>query len=123
MSGSDTSEPLSQYYLQSWRKIGLDAQLVDGRLHEFNSFYNMIEKDDPKVDVFAGTWGSGYDPDPSWLWLKDAQYNFIRWVNPDYFLWFASPSLIELISPLVQLKRYFLSSSRLFNLRIRLVQY
>jgi peptide/nickel transport system substrate-binding protein len=83
MSGSDTAQPLSQYYIQSWNKIGLDVQLVDGRLHEFNSFYDMLEKDDSKVDIFGGAWGVGSDPDPSGLWSKDAQYNFPRWINDE----------------------------------------
>jgi len=83
MSGSDVAEPLAKYYIQSWKKIGLNVQLVDGRLHEFNSFYKMLENDDPKVDIFGGAWGVGSDPDPSGLWAKDAQYNFPRWINDE----------------------------------------
>jgi peptide/nickel transport system substrate-binding protein len=82
-SGSDIAEPLAQYYLQAWKAIGLNAQLVDGRLAEFNSFYDRIEKDDPKVDVFAGAWGTGSDPDPSGIWANNAQFNYPRWINPE----------------------------------------
>jgi len=82
-SGSDIAEPLAQLYLQDWRAIGLNAQLVDGRLAEMNSFYDRVEKDDPKVDVFAGAWGTGSDPDPSGLWSKDAMFNYQRWTNAE----------------------------------------
>ncbi|HHT7085975.1 oligopeptide ABC transporter substrate-binding protein [Bacillus anthracis] len=83
MSGSDTSEPLAKHFIQSWKDIGLKAELVDGRLHEFNSFYDMIENDDPKVDVFSGAWGTGSDPDPSGIWAKGAKFNNGRWVNDE----------------------------------------
>ena len=44
MSGSDVSEPLAKFFIQSWKDIGLKVELLDGRLHEFNSFYDMIKK-------------------------------------------------------------------------------
>src|SRR5690606_35148552 len=39
MSGGDIAEPLANYYIQSWQAVGLNVQLLDGRLHEFNTFY------------------------------------------------------------------------------------
>ncbi len=48
MSGSDTSEPLAKLFIQSWKDIGVKVELVDGRLHELNSFYKMVEEDDQK---------------------------------------------------------------------------
>ncbi|MDQ7863664.1 ABC transporter substrate-binding protein [Peribacillus frigoritolerans] len=44
MSGSDVSEPLARYYIQQWEQVGLDVELQDGRLHEFNSFYDLLKK-------------------------------------------------------------------------------
>lgn len=82
-SGSDTSEPLAKFFIQSWKDIGLKVELVDGRLHEFNSFYDMIKKDDPKIDIFGGAWNTGSDPDLSGLWAKDASFNYGRWVNDE----------------------------------------
>ena len=70
MSGSDTSEPLAKLFIQSWKDIGVKVELVDGRLHELNSFYKMVEEDDPKVDLFSAAWGVGSDPDPSGVWGK-----------------------------------------------------
>ncbi|MFJ1104322.1 oligopeptide ABC transporter substrate-binding protein [Bacillus sp. RA(2023)] len=81
MSGSDVSEPLAKFFIQSWKDIGLKVELLDGRLHEFNSFYDMIKKDDPKVDLFAAAWGTGSDPDPSGIWAKNAAFNYTRWAT------------------------------------------
>ena len=64
MSGGETAEPIAQYYMQNWADVGIKVQLLDGRLHEFNSFYDMVEADDPKIDIYQGAWGTGSDPDP-----------------------------------------------------------
>lgn len=81
MSGSDIQEPLIKYYIQQWKQVGLDVQMLEGRLHEFNSFYDRIEKDDKKIDMYAAAWGTGSDPDQSGLWVKNAYFNYTRWVD------------------------------------------
>lgn len=81
MSGSEIAEPLAKYYIQCWRDVGLDVRLVNGRLIEFNSFYDMIQKDDSKVDMFQAAWRIGSDPDPSGIWHSDQAFNYPRWVN------------------------------------------
>ena len=43
MSGSEIQEPLSQYYIQQWKSIGLNVELVDGRLLDFNNFYDRLK--------------------------------------------------------------------------------
>ena len=64
MSGGETAEPIANWYIQNWEDVGIKVQLLDGRLHEFNSFYDMVEADDPKIDIYQGAWGTGSDPDP-----------------------------------------------------------
>lgn len=81
MNGDTNSELLARYYIQQWGDIGLDVQLVDGRLQEFNSFYDMVELDDPKIDIYQAAWQTGSDPDPSGIWDKNSDYNYTRWVN------------------------------------------
>ncbi|RPF54071.1 oligopeptide ABC transporter substrate-binding protein [Aquisalibacillus elongatus] len=86
MDSSDLSEPLANYYIQAWDKVGLNVQKLDGRLHEFNSFYDKVGQtgeDDPNVDVFMGAWSVGYDVDPSGLYGRDALFNFTRWANEE----------------------------------------
>ncbi|MBS3679156.1 oligopeptide ABC transporter substrate-binding protein [Ornithinibacillus massiliensis] len=82
MSGGDVAEPLSQYYIQSWKNVGLNVQLIDGRLLEFNSFYERVgEKgdDDPEIDIYQGAWGTGTDVNPYGLYGPDQIFNFPRY--------------------------------------------
>ncbi|HEX5563621.1 MAG TPA: ABC transporter substrate-binding protein, partial [Sporosarcina sp.] len=81
MSGGETAEPIAQFYMQNWADVGIKVQLLDGRLHEFNSFYDMVEADDPKIDIYQGAWGTGSDPDPSGLYGRDAAFNYTRYTS------------------------------------------
>lgn len=81
MAGSDVAEPLIQYYIQQWREIGLDVRLLEGKLQEFNSFYERLKNDDKHINMYQAAWGTGSDPDPSGLWSRDAVFNYTRWVN------------------------------------------
>ncbi|GAB3794541.1 oligopeptide ABC transporter substrate-binding protein [Virgibacillus kimchii] len=82
MSGGDTAEPLAQYYIQSWAEVGLNVQLIDGRLLEFNQFYDRVGEsgdDDPEIDIYQGAWSVGIDVDPRGLYGRDAIFNFSRY--------------------------------------------
>ncbi|AOV06421.1 oligopeptide ABC transporter substrate-binding protein [Sporosarcina ureilytica] len=84
MSGGEVAEPIANYYIQSWRDIGLDIELLDGRLQEFNTFYDRVGNggnDDPEVDVYMGAWSVGSDVDPTGLYGPKAMFNFPRYVN------------------------------------------
>ena len=81
MSGGEISEPLSQYYLQQWKQIGLDVALVDGRLLEFNNFYERIENDDPAIDAYAAAWGLASDPNPVGFYGKNEAFNMTRYTS------------------------------------------
>lgn len=81
MSGGDTAEPLARYYMQSWEAVGLNVQLTDGRLQEFNTFYDRIRADDPEIDIFQGAWGVGSDVNPAGLYGRDAQFNYSRYAS------------------------------------------
>ncbi|NBD27432.1 oligopeptide ABC transporter substrate-binding protein [Paenibacillus sp. T1] len=83
MTGDDIAEPLAQYYVQSWKAIGLNVQL---EMVEFNTFYDRVGangEDDPKVDVYQGAWGVGIDVDPAGLYGPEAIYNFPRYQSPE----------------------------------------
>ncbi|MEC6747491.1 oligopeptide ABC transporter substrate-binding protein [Marinilactibacillus sp. XAAS-LB27] len=83
MSGGDVAEPIAEYYIQSWKRIGLNVQLLEGRLHEFNSFYDRVEADDPQIDIYQGAWGTGTDPTPDGLYGETAPFNYTRWVTDE----------------------------------------
>ncbi len=87
-AGSDAAEPIALYYIQAWNQIGLDVQLLEGRLHETNSFYDRVQADDPAIDVHEGGWSTGSDPNPEGLYGPNAAFNFSRFVdeeNTQYF--------------------------------------
>lgn len=79
MSGGDIAEPLANYYIQSWRDVGLNVELTNGRLIEFNTFYDMVENDDEAIDIYQGAWGVGSDVDPAGLYGADAPFNYTRY--------------------------------------------
>ena len=81
MSGGETAEPISQYYLQQWKSIGLNVELVDGRLLDFNNFYDRVEADDPAIDFCLAAIGFGSDPQQVSLFGKNAGFNFSRYTS------------------------------------------
>ena len=83
MSGGDVSEPLANYYIQSWRAVGLNVGLINGRLIEYNSFYDMLDNDDPNIDIFLAGWSIGTDVDQNALFAADAPYNYIRYESEE----------------------------------------
>ncbi|MCW6682788.1 oligopeptide ABC transporter substrate-binding protein [Aerococcaceae bacterium NML160702] len=83
MSGGEIAEPFAQYYLESWKAIGVNVELVDGRLLEFNSFYDRVEKDDPEIDIYLGAWTLGGNPDPNALYGKSSKFNYSRFTSPE----------------------------------------
>lgn len=83
MAGGETAEPIAQYYIQAWNEVGLDVQLTDGRLLEFNSFYDRIEADDENIDIYQAAWGTGTDPAPNGLYARNAAFNYTRWATEE----------------------------------------
>ncbi|MDO4670353.1 MAG: oligopeptide ABC transporter substrate-binding protein [Aerococcus sp.] len=80
MSGGETAEPIAQYYLQAFKQIGLDVQLVDNRLQEFQNFYDRVQSDDEAIDIFVGGWGLGTNPWPGNLYGQNS-WNYTRWTS------------------------------------------
>ncbi len=81
MNGGEIAEPLSQYYLQQWQSIGLNCDLVDGRLLEFNDFYERVQANDPSIDVFMAAFGLASDPNPTGLWGAHEAFNLGRYTS------------------------------------------
>jgi peptide/nickel transport system substrate-binding protein len=81
MSGGDIAEPLSQFYIQCWRDVGLDVGLQNGRLIEMNAFYDMVEEDNEDIDIYMGAWQTGSNPDPSGLYGRNSMFNYSRFAS------------------------------------------
>lgn len=83
MAGGDVAEPLAQFYLQSWKKIGLNVSLTSGRLLAFQNFYEKVQGDTKDIDVFFGAWGVGTDVNPTSSAGRSSQLNYTRFVSPE----------------------------------------
>ncbi|MDQ0298372.1 peptide/nickel transport system substrate-binding protein [Salibacterium salarium] len=81
MEGGDTAEPIAKYYIQAWEQVGLNVELLDGRLQEFNAFYDRVENDDEDIDVFQAAWGVGIDVDPGSLYGRTSPSNYSRYTS------------------------------------------
>ncbi|TVP84563.1 MAG: oligopeptide ABC transporter substrate-binding protein [Alkalicoccus sp.] len=80
----DIAEPRAQYIIQTLQDVGINAQLMDGQLLDFNLFYDLVEEDHEDIDIFLGAWGlATADPDPSGLWRSNDFWNFPRWDNEE----------------------------------------
>lgn len=78
--GPGTFEGRAKAIIQNWRDIGLDVKL-NGGLKEFNLYNDLIDEDEPSIEVFFGSWSTAADPDPSGIWKSTAFWNRGRWVN------------------------------------------
>lgn len=81
MSGSDIAEPIALHYIQNWADVGIKVELLEGRLHEYNSFYKRIESNDPAIDIYQAAWATGSDIDMKGLYGRKAMFNYTRWTN------------------------------------------
>ncbi len=83
MSGGEAAEPIAEWYMQNWEDVGIKVELLDGRLHEMNSFYDRVRGDDPDIDIFQGAFGVGSDPDPSGLYGRNSSFNTTRYASEE----------------------------------------
>ena len=81
MSGGEIAEPLAQYYIQQWKAIGLDVELLDGRLLDSKNFYNRVNGDDPTIDFCIAGIGFGTDPQQLAIFGKNAKFNISRYIS------------------------------------------
>ena len=81
MSGGEIAEPLAQYYMQQWKAIGLDVELLDGRLLDSKNFYNRVNGDDPAIDFCIAGIGFGTDPQQLAIFGKNAKFNISRYIS------------------------------------------
>lgn len=80
-TGQTIDQPLADTFIQSWKEVGLDVQLVDGKLMSPKDFSERVQADDPNVDIFQGAWGLGTNPNPQALLGKQSQLNYQRFTS------------------------------------------
>lgn len=107
MAGGEIAEPLSQYHLQCWADIGIHVELVDGQLLEVNTFYDRLENDDPDIDVFAASWITGGDPNPTQFYGPEAGFNMYRWETEEHNELLAAINSPEAFDPEFRQQAFF----------------
>lgn len=107
MSGGEIAEPLSQYHLQCWADVGIHVELVDGQLLDMNNFYDRLEADDPDIDVFAASWITGGDPNPTQFYGPNAGFNMYRWRTEEHDQLLAAINSPDAFDPEVRQKAFF----------------
>ncbi|HFI0672984.1 TPA: oligopeptide ABC transporter substrate-binding protein [Streptococcus suis] len=80
---TEANEALVQQYIAWWKEVGLNVELYTGRTVEIKSFYESIQANDASIDMYAGGWSTGYDPNPTGLWGSIAAFNFSRFVSEE----------------------------------------
>ena len=78
---TEANEALVQQYIAWWKEVGLNVELYTGRTVEINTFYDAIQANDASIDMYAGGWSTGYDPNPNGLWGETAPFNMSRFVD------------------------------------------
>lgn len=80
---TEANEALVQQYIAWWKEVGLNVELYTGRTVEGNTFYEVVQANDPAIDMYAGGWSTGYDPNPTGMWGSIAAFNMSRFVSDE----------------------------------------
>lgn len=80
----ENMETYAQFKIQNWADIGLKVELYNGRLTEFNAFYDAVEGDDEAIDMYDAAWQTGFDPNPSGLWGPTSSANYTRYTSDSF---------------------------------------
>lgn len=80
----ENMDTYAQYKIQCWKEVGLKVELYNGRLTEYNAFYDAVEGDDAAMDMYDGAWQTGYDPNPASLWGHYSSANYTRYTSETF---------------------------------------
>ncbi len=80
----ENMDTYAQFKIQNWADAGLKVELYNGRLTEFNAFYDAVENDDPAIDMYDAAWQTGYDPNPASLWGHNSPANYTRYTSETF---------------------------------------
>lgn len=79
--GQSFDQALADTFIKSWKDVGLDVKLVDGKLMAPKEFSQRVQADDPGIDIFQGAWALGTNPNPSAIVGEKAPLNLQRYTN------------------------------------------
>ena len=79
--GQDFDQTLADTFIKSWKEVGLDVKLVDGKLMSPKDFSQRVQADDPSIDIFQAAWQYGTNPNRQELLGKKAPLNLYRYTT------------------------------------------
>ena len=82
-TGQDFDQALADTFVKSWKEVGLDVKLVDGKLMAPKDWSQRVQGDDPGIDIFQGAWGLATDPNASSLVGKSSPLNLQRYTTEE----------------------------------------
>ncbi len=84
MMDGQGADVIAQFKIQNWADVGLKVELYNGRLTEFNAFYDAVEMDDPAIDMYDAAWQTGFNPNPDGLWGHSSSANYTRYTSDTF---------------------------------------
>ncbi|BDR56102.1 oligopeptide ABC transporter substrate-binding protein [Xylocopilactobacillus apis] len=79
MSGKPEQQSIMDNYIQKWKDVGLHVKLMNGKLTEFNSFYDNLTKDAKGFDIFMAAWSLSTEPsNAATMWSANQPMNYGR---------------------------------------------
>ena len=82
-TGAEYDQALADTFVKSWKEVGLDVKLVDGKLMSSKDWSQRVQADDPGIDIFQGAWGLGSNPNPGGLVGKTSPLNLQRYTTEE----------------------------------------
>ena len=82
--GQDFDQTLADTFIKSWKEVGLDVQLVDGKLMSPKDFSSRLLAGDKSIDIFQGAWQLGTNPDRSSMLGRKTPLNLYRYTSSTF---------------------------------------
>ena len=79
--GSDVAEPITKALQQYWAAVGIDVQLTNGRLLDYNVLFEKMAANPDDMDIFAAGWSVGTSLNFNGTYSETGSFNFMRFVD------------------------------------------
>ena len=83
-TGADYDQALADTFIKAWKEVGLDVQLVDGKLMSPKDFSARLLAGDKSIDIFQGAWQLGTNPDRSSMLGRKTPLNLYRYTSSTF---------------------------------------
>lgn len=78
------NDAVASIVMHDWADVGINVELLHGRMQEFTSMNDMLHNDldNGEVDIYFAAWSSGTNPNPENIWGPNSQMNRTRFQTP-----------------------------------------